>query len=402
MFNMPEKIPPLQHEVSQIKDGDNYALWRIHRLTPSEFQLLPIDQQLSYLITCACLAPSTHNTQPWAFSITPEDRSIQIYLNKGEYYLDKGEIIDQRRVLPESDVAGRQSCISDGAAIANILVAGKYLGFAPTLSITDINPDYVKPQKEPDDISPRYHYIPIATVSFEENGGGKSADLALYEAIFTRTVNRGRYDSNRTIQTSTLKAVKEIGKSLGITTHLFGRDNLLFRAPFAEAQKRADSTVVRNRKFMKELANWLLPNDTNRGDGMPGDTFGLPADAAQRFHTRLTYENSLEPDDEAGFTEAGKVGIESSPVVGLITVKPSQPEQWIKAGITLGKIALLLESKGINMAIHAGIAEVPLGRALLQATGFVKDTPLILFRVGYAIGTKPHSPRLPLEEIIIS
>jgi hypothetical protein len=67
-----------------------------------------------FVIRAAGLAPSVHNTQPWYF--TSDQGVIRLYADPG-------------RGLPEADPAGREMVISCGAALANLSLAMRHLGF---------------------------------------------------------------------------------------------------------------------------------------------------------------------------------------------------------------------------------------------------------------------------------
>src|SRR5438105_2069360 len=91
---------------------ENYKAWSINindynaQKTESE--------KLKFLLKFGVLAPSSHNTQPWSFSI--EDNSILVYMEVG-------------RRLPIADSNDRQLFLSIGCAIENIVIAADYFGY---------------------------------------------------------------------------------------------------------------------------------------------------------------------------------------------------------------------------------------------------------------------------------
>jgi len=70
------------------------------------------------LLRYAVLAPSSHNTQPWQFRITPEGIEV---------------LPDLSRRLPIADPLDRELWLSVGSTIANLRVAAAHFGFATTI-----------------------------------------------------------------------------------------------------------------------------------------------------------------------------------------------------------------------------------------------------------------------------
>lgn len=383
-----------------IKPGKNYEVWKTPRLSPEEFIKLDSRKQLTYLATLAHLAPSTHNTQPWAFKIKPDFYSLDIFLDRGEYYKKNRETIDKRRVLPFSDVKGRQACISIGCSIANLAVGAEYFGFKPKINLTDFNPELVKPLTDPKDAK-SLKYIPVANIELLSSPDNVESDQELFKSIFTRKVNRGEYKPYAPIEDKLLDTTKEIAKENNTSLHLITRKSPFdFRRELiAEAQFQAENFVVNDERFRGELSGWFLTNDTDEFLGMPGDTFGLDDKTTKNIKDKLSGDKGLKIEDLTGLPYMTKAGIDSAYAIGLITTSEDIPIYWVKAGITLEKVFLLFEKNQISLAIHAGLAEVKLSRLGLSLAAFTSENPSILFRAGYPKEKKPHSPRLPIEEV---
>ena len=73
-----------------------------------------IDAQLRFLLRYAILAPSTRNSQPWAFSV--QDNRAHL-------------LADFRRSQSVADPDRRELYISLGCALENLLVAAEHFGF---------------------------------------------------------------------------------------------------------------------------------------------------------------------------------------------------------------------------------------------------------------------------------
>ena len=95
---------------------DNYLGWKAEKLSPADFWALASNKErYKYLASLSHLAANSHNSQPWAFHYNSQNNSLEF-------------LIQTSRVLPQSDVMGRQAVISLGCALANFEVAAEYFG----------------------------------------------------------------------------------------------------------------------------------------------------------------------------------------------------------------------------------------------------------------------------------
>jgi hypothetical protein len=74
----------------------------------------PMYEKLKFFLRYAILAPSTHNTQPWAYRIV--NNSIELYS-------------DRKRALPVADPRGRESTISCGIALGFLQTTIDHFGY---------------------------------------------------------------------------------------------------------------------------------------------------------------------------------------------------------------------------------------------------------------------------------
>lgn len=388
---------------TEVKKGPNYEIWQSGPIEQAEFQSKKVKDQLLHLISCAHRAPSSHNTQPWAYRINENPSTIEIFLDRGEYGIKDEKTIDKRRVLPASDTHGRQACISVGCALANLRYSALHFGFNPVISFAEIHSEFVKPLQ--DDKLQNARYVSLAHITFESLTEQHPFE-DLYSAIFTRRMNRGKYESGKFIEEDLINLMLKTGEINDISVKLLSRkkmtDRLIMQA-LAELQGTADTVVVNFPAFTQELGNWLLPNDTPSFLGMPGDTFGLQQEQSLHFHKGLIGEVDLKADDKAGLSRGGKEGIESASLIGMLLVPQDAPNYWIKAGMALGGITLIAEKNGLSLSMHAGLAEVSIVGRALSASVRSNQKLVSLFRIGYSKDkvAKPHSPRLPVEQVVL-
>ena len=365
-----------------IKTGENYSAWNLKKLTEIEFWNLPSNKaRYKYLASLAHLAANSHNTQPWLFKYNIENDSL-IFL------------IESSRVLPASDIMGRQAVISLGCAIANFEVAAEALG-CKLEKIILFDGSKISNQS----LSP----IKAAELSIKKSEDVYKYNFTkTYDAIFTRRVDRGEYDHDKKIDKNLIAKIEELGTYLKVKTILisdWGR-----KVALAELQAQADSFVVNNKEFANELVNdWMLENDSELALGMPGDTFRLNDDQTKRIKFRFRDNLGFESDDAVAIAQLGKKGILSCQCVGMLIIEKDEPAQWLNAGIVLQKGALLFESEGIAWAVHAGLAEVSqVNMLMLRPIAITTKRPVVLFRAGYLKSNEsrsPHSPRMLFEKV---
>lgn len=372
----------IQTEVT--KTGENYLAWNIKKMSKKEFWSLNSNKErYKYLAMLAHLAANSHNTQPWLFKYNYEKDSLIFY-------------IETSRVLPASDIVGRQAVISIGCAIANFEVAAEALGCE---IVKNILLDDAKISNQ--SLVP----IKVAEISIQKTEDSDvyyDENLKMYNSIFTRRVDRGEYDHDRKINSDLIKKIEMLGRDLKVKTILildWGR-----KVALAELQAQADSFVVNNKEFANELVNdWMLENDSDLGLGMPGDTFRLNDDQTKRIKFRFRDNLGFESDDAISIAQLGKKGILSCQCVGMLIIEKDEPSEWLKAGIVLEKGALLFESEGVAWAVHAGLAEVSqVNMLMLRPIAMTTKRPVILFRAGYLKGNEtraPHSPRMTFDKV---
>ncbi len=344
-------------------------------------------ERLSYLCALGHLAPSTHNVQPWRFFIDPGEQTITL-------------CVDTAAILPASDASGRQTVISLGCCLENIASAANYYGWQHTLT-------YSLPSAAELASSTRKKLIPIAALHLEDKIPApteRPSNSPLINNILDRKVIRAEFSNQKNIPPDVMNKLTHLNTDTSLTFHLV--TDYARKLTVAEFQGQADGYVINSPKFSRELGDWLLPNDTKSYVGMPGIGFGLTDIQALRLHQGLSGVSTLEPEDGLRFATASKIGIEKAPLLGFITATSDTPESWLATGRLLEKIFLLLTEERISFAVHAGITEVPLIKKIFGLTLGTLQPITALFRAGYVKNEadleRPHSPRLPLNEVLLS
>lgn len=336
----------------------NYRAWNI-----TERDYKPDD--LSSLIQWAVLAPSSHNTQPWSFSV--ENNSIKVAPNL-------------ERKLAISDPTRREMYISLGTAIGNLKVAANYFG---------LRTDEQLIQDEETGITQK-------VIRFKPGHTRTEEDSILFKAITQRVSNRNPHEMSlgKKIPEEmkmTIANLTEEGIDIDLLEH---REKLSQVASLVNTGQKA---VLLDSKFTAELSNWVKHNQTDSPLGMPAFGFGMSGIQAQIFVRGIRMGGSLvagvRADEEEKLIKNKTAGI------GIISTEKDEPEYWMKAGEKFQKIALKAASSGLSANVLAVLVETgDLHKNLKNVIG-TDYRPQVMFRLGYPIGSIPHAPRLQAKEV---
>lgn len=343
-------------------DKKNYSPWLIDI---ARFYDQKTDEaRMKFLLNFAVLAPSSHNSQPWAFRI--EKNAISVFANL-------------KRCLEKSDANNRQLFISLGCVITNITIAADYYGYSTRV-------DYL-PDSNDRTLAAKIYLMPVSQ--------GSHADKKhLIFAIPTRVNNRNRYDENRALPPEFLRKIKALATPTE-ALYLVSDENR--RGLLADTALDAAAAAMANPDFRKELSQYVKSNLTKSKIGMPGFGLGFPTPISLIIPTLLKNFNMSKlsrKQDEALLKKF-------TPAHAIIATVRDEEESWLRAGALYERITLTAESEGIKTAVWA---------APIQIGGYFKNfqrilntslRPQVFFRLGYTRAVTPHSPRLSAEETII-
>jgi len=310
------------------------------------------EEQAAFLLRYAVLAPSSHNSQPWAFRV--RDGTVDVYA-------------DPSRWLRVADADRRELFLSVGCALENLVVAAEAFGFAPEVRYD--------PEGSDGEI--------VARVVLGSPGKGyrPSRPSGLFEAIPRRHTNHGEYDG-RPIPPGVRAELEGLAFEPGIGIRF--SDDPGVRRKVDELTARADALHFADPRWREELATWL-------GRGVFGHGW-LMSKAAQLAVSHLNLARSQSRKD----TEL----LRSASLLGLVDVDGVDRESRVRAGQVFERLFLA--------ATHAGLALQPMNQ-ILQVTetrdefeALLPDDwgrPQITFRLGRA-EPEEHTPRRPLEEVV--
>ena len=302
-------------------------------------------------------APSVHNTQPWVLEF--HDGHISLF-----------ERLDL--TLQHHDPTGRDRLISCGAALANLLLAVRILGWdaEPLLFPNRNRPDevawvVVAARRAPSDVDwARYAAIPWRRSHRGPFAGTQVPDDLRYQLVTAATGGGAQVRPIHGLEESTVVA--------GLLVHT----GLVLRG---------------DRGYQRELAVWT----NSRPDHRPGGGVPVPdlANATLPW-AGLVRPSTIVPDTN---TLAARLSRES-----LLLVETSYDghHDHVLAGRAIQETWLAASCAGLVGSVLTQplqLAEVRAG--LIERLGLA-GFPQALLRFGYPVGAAPSSPRVPVADLI--
>jgi nitroreductase len=322
----------------------------------------PLQKKLEFLVRFAVLAPSAHNTQPWSFSIN--NNSIFVFINN-------------ERALKESDPVWRQVIISLGCAIQNILIAADYYGFQCFV-------DYF-PNKDNRNL--------VAKINFIDSNILKNDFSHLIFSILKRRTNRNKYDTRlpTSVFLDELRAENREGFGVVIVSDR-PRCEILAQLALISQIETMDQDF-----FREELSRYIKSNLTREKIGMPGFTLGIPTPVsffASRLIRKINLSRKTQTKDEV-------LLMKYTSAFGIVFAPGDSDFDRVKAGELLQKAWLLAEKNGLSCAPLAAPVQIDEYCKKIQEILHFPNRPLAFFRLGYALKSARHSPRLGIDDILI-
>jgi len=319
-----------------------------------------IASRLRFLLNYAVLAPSLYNSQPWRFEI--ENDTIRLYACTD-------------RAVPVADPEGRELVVSCGAALLLLRVAARFFGLTYHL------------QLQPDPAQPTL----LATFAISGEEPATPAEIDLFTAIQTRHTYRGRF-TERAIPPRVVRRMREAAAIEG--SRLQAVSELEDRKRLRDAALEAEHSRWRDPRFCREWSEWLRPEETNAGDGLPAVTLGL----RKALVPWLPLVMRTLPAGTAPGQSHDASAIDA-PLFLCLETPGDSVRDWLLAGQALGRVLLTAASAGLQASFLSHLIQQPEHREQLGQLLHTQHRPQVLLRVGYPAQSAAPTPRRVVDEV---
>jgi hypothetical protein len=316
-----------------------------------------------FIAEAAVQAPSVHNTQPWRFHHGDAEFSITA---------------NNERQLRAADPHGREMMISCGAALFNVRVAVRYLGFVPKVRVL------------PDPDLPNL----VARVTWDQRVPALEYEKELFRQLARRRTHRGGFDPVQ-LPDALLAALRGEAAREEAELSLLAGDPLRARA-VAAVVEAGDCALRLDSTRAKEEAQWAPGPGSDRQDGVPPTAYPARPDRTEPDFRSRDYAHGhgwgLPPVEEEPV-------VRSAGVVGLLTTSVDHPADWVHAGQALQRVLLVAASSNVAAALHSQPLEIPLLRDFLRIHLCGRAYPQMVLRLG-ATSDRAVSVRRPVDEVL--
>ncbi len=314
------------------------------------------EQIARYVVAEAVWAPSVHNSQPWRFVTGPEPGddpgrpgSEQIGLHA-----------DLSRRLSVADPDGRELMISCGAALFNVRLALRSLGYIPETSVL---PDPGQPTL-------------VARVSWRERAVSDEFERRLFGQIRRRRTHRGAFDLEP-LPPDLLAALRTGAARDGAALRIVADDGR--RAALAAAVETAEHQLRQDGERLHELARWTPAPGCACRDGVPATSYPARAE-----HTNPDFPGRDFARGHGWGTPplSSATSIRAAGVAGLLTTAADRPADWVNTGQALQRILLTASASGAAVALHSQPLELPWLREFIRTQLSDEAYPHLVLRIG--------------------
>lgn len=334
------------------------------RVTPwqidvSEFEEIEsMRDRMEFLLRFAVLAPSSRNTQPWMFRITPS--GVDVYA-------------DYSRRLITIDPDNRELLMSVGAAITNFRIAAAHFGFTASV---------------------RYHAQPehdrVASITVCETCLPDPHLSSLFAAIPRRHTNRAIFD-RKPIDPQAWSRVCGVLDRFPETFKTVLPDE---KHQAAELIDYAERVQMTRPALRAEVADWIRADDGLHTDGIPAEVFGVPrflASGASWFVRQFEAGAWHGPRDRRLADSASEL---------LIVCADDDRVSLLQAGEALEHLLLTITGAGLQYSFLNQAIEVKSLRERVKMLADSKIPAQLLIRIGTALPVDQMTPRRTVGSVI--
>lgn len=333
-------------------------------ISPIQIKKFPSGSSLKDQIMFCCqygaLAPSVHNLQPWSINIAKNRLTVSVY---------KGHHAD------DSDATGRQTWISIGCFVENIMQAAEACGMTAKIIRADYANDAITLELSASKL--------------------KAIEQARLDYIEARVTNRNPFE-DVTLSTKQRKQLIDAAQGLDGAKLFIGSSKKSVEL-VAELTKRAIGLALSMPRFKKELGRTFRSNLSTRKTGIPGHALGHGLIGSFIEPLRFQYMNIAPKESAKEYRQ-----IKASAGIMFITSRGDIAKYWFNAGRLYERVALLLTSFGISQATIAATVEAPDFHQEIEKHLATKNRLQAVMRYGKSTKKIAPSPRLSVDQLFTS
>ncbi|MGA9120723.1 MAG: hypothetical protein WB699_15265 [Bacteroidota bacterium] len=322
------------------------------------------EEQMRFLLRYAILAPSTHNTQPWRFALTPD--GIEIFA-------------DYRRRMTVVDPGNRELIMSIGGALYTLRVAAAHYRM-PCEVEYNLSGDSEGPIAvvRIGEIDP---HLPVSPVH-----------EALFPSLLARHTNRSPFLLSRVPASLMARlAMASEGTQVGL---VLSTDGVTIEK-IGEMVSEASLLQWADTEFRRDVAEWITNDSTTRWDGIPASAYGWSGSIA----TLGSY--AVKSIDQGRLRAARDRNLcVESPGLAVIAAEDA-PQYWLEAGEVHQRLCLSIIHEGLQYSYFNMPVQIPQFRMQLKSLLGCRQWPQLILRIGYCLATPAPTPRRPLEDVMM-
>ncbi len=310
------------------------------------------------LVRYATLAPSSHNTQCWKFTLDGQSISI---------------LPDLSRRCPVVDPDDHHLYVSLGCAAENLVQAAQALGLAG-----EVRFDAVR-----DAVVVRLSPAPAVVTS-------------LFKAIPERQSTRGDYDG-KPLSAQDLALLERAGNSHRV--HLLLLTDKIAMDKVLDFVVQGNTAQLNDKAFVRELKSWIrfsASEAVERGDGLFGKSSGNPTLPSWLGNLLFDFVLTAKSENDK-YTRQ----LRSSAGVAVFVAAKDDKAHWVDVGRAYQRFALQATAIGVrNAHVNMPVELATLRPQFASALGLGKQRPDLVIRFGRG-PTMPPSLRRPVQDVLV-